>query len=96
MTNQSFTVPLIYPDFERRTENNFFEGGNRTTVNAIVRASIYQRLWNDGTVRKRRRVLLRPVASADERSRGARPPRLELGTLPEKASADLDGGATPV
>ena len=23
-------------------------------------------------------------------------PRLELGTLPEKASADLDGGATPV
>ena len=32
-----------------------------------------------------------PWASADEKSRGARPPRLELGTLPEKASADLDG-----
>ena len=24
------------------------------------------------------------------------PPRLELGTLPEKVSADLDGGATSV
>ena len=37
-----------------------------------------------------------PWAPAAEKSRGARPPRLELGTLLKKASANLDGGATPV
>ena len=43
-----------------------------------------------------RRVLHCPMACADKRSRGDRPPRLKLGTLPGKASSDLDGGATSV
>ena len=65
---------LLYTLISKDERKKNDEGGNRTTVNAIVRVSIYEKLYNDGTVRKRRRVLHRPVASADERSRGARPP----------------------
>ena len=43
-------VSLINPDFEKQKKQKFVVGRSRTTVNAIVRVSIYHnRLYNDGT-----------------------------------------------
>ena len=94
------SLPLfINPDLKKikNKTKKYIVGRNRTTGNAIVRVSIYHRLYNDGTVRKRRRVLLRSVGVGGRKKLRRSRPRLELSTLPEKAfSADLDGGATCV
>ena len=47
INNQLFIVSLINPDFEEKKK--IVVGRIRTTVNAIVRVSIYHRLYSDGT-----------------------------------------------
>ena len=42
-------VSFINPDFEKQKKQKFVVGRSRTTVNAIVRVSIYHRLYSDGT-----------------------------------------------
>ena len=40
----NYSLFLLYPLISKDEKKKNIEGGNRTTVNAIVRASIYQRL----------------------------------------------------
>ena len=50
MNNKMIIVSLINPDFEKQKQKQkFVVGGSRTTVNTIVRVSIYHRLYSDGT-----------------------------------------------
>ena len=73
----SHSLVLLYTlILKDENKKNIVEGGNRTTVNAIVRDQSSRGSRMGGTVRKHRRVLRCPVASANERNRGARPPGL--------------------
>ena len=49
INNRAIIVSLINPDFEKQKKTKIVVGRNRTTVNAIVRVSIYHRLYSDGT-----------------------------------------------
>ena len=48
INNQVIIVSLINPDFEKK-KKKIVVGRSRTTVNAIVRVSIYHRRYSDGT-----------------------------------------------
>ena len=66
-------VSFINPDFEEKQKNKIVVGRSRTTVNAIVRVSIYHRLYSDGTrdlARFVRGILFTRQVPLWDRSRG--------------------------
>ena len=46
---RQYFVSSINPDFEKQKKTKFVVGRSRTSVIAIIRVSIYHRLYSDGT-----------------------------------------------